>query len=92
MTVAEIVARSLVSEKTVYRKIEKMKQAGLVEVQGKGYKRRIRRVQGADLSKAAEIIGTAGAGDKQRARHKAERAAVGRIQEAYRESLTATKH
>lgn len=89
LTASEIASRSSVPERTVYRKIERMKQAGLVEVQGKGYKRRIRRVQGADLSKAAEIIGTAGAGDKQRARHKAERQAVGRIKEAYLESLTA---
>ena len=92
LTASEIVALSSVPEKTVYRKIEKMQQAGLVEVQGKGYKRRIRRVKDADLSRAAEIIGTAGAGDKQRARHREEREAVGRIQEAYRESLTATKH
>ena len=92
LTVREVSSRSLVNRRTVERKIEPMRKAGLIEVTGKGYRRQLRRVKDADFDKAAEIIGTAGAGDKQRSRHKEERRAIEKVKAAYRESLTATKH
>ena len=92
LSVSEVVRRSGILKRTVNRKIEPMKTAGLIEVKGKGYGRLIRRNMNADLTKAAEIIGTAGTAEKQRARHKAERQAVEKVKVSYRESVNAIKH
>jgi len=92
LSVRDLSALSNINRRTVERKIDPMKRAGLIEVKGKGYGRLIRRIDNADLTKAAEVIGTAGTAEKQRARHKAERQAVEKIRAAYRESVDAVKH
>lgn len=92
LSVSEVVRRSGVIKRTVNRKIDPMERAGLIEVKGKGYGRLIRRIENADLTKAAEVIGTAGTAEKQRAIHKAERQALEKVKTAYRESIQAVKH
>jgi hypothetical protein len=90
--IPEIGTLAGVPRRTVYRKIDVMKQLHLVEVQGKGYAQKVMRAKGANLDAAAELMGTAGAAKKQRALHRNERKAVATIREAYRESLAVVKH
>jgi hypothetical protein len=69
---------------TVYRKIPLMKKAGLIEISGDGYGKKIKAVKDADLNKAAQIVGTAGKGEAEKKKHKKER-------ENYRKYLNKTQ-
>lgn len=75
---------------TIYRKLDDLERSGLVTVHkiGRGRKKRVllKAITGADLDRAAEIIGTAGTLRRQIERHERER-------QAYREyKRRLTKH
>lgn len=74
-SLSEIVALTNINRRTIERKISKMEYAGLIEIKGQLYNRLFRRIENANLNKAAEILGTAGTLKRQRAKHKIERGA-----------------
>jgi hypothetical protein len=80
-SLSEIVALTNINRRTIERKILKMEAAGLIEIHGQLYNRLFRRIENADLDKAAEILGTAGTLKKQKEQHKREREAFEIIKE-----------
>ena len=87
-SLSEIVALTNINRRTIERKISKMEYAGLIEIKGQLHNRLFRRIENADLNKAAEILGTAGTLKRQRAKHKIERGAYRKAFET-KESLIA---
>ena len=87
-TLKEIIALTNFPRRTVHRKLERMQAVGLIEIKGQLYNRLFRRIENADLNKAAEILGTAGTLKRQRAKHKIERGAYKKVFET-KESLIA---
>lgn len=77
--------RARVNIVTVYRKINDLERCGLVTVRKQGRQTILKAVQGADLDRAAEIIGTAGALKRQIERHDRER-------KAYQEYIKRVSH
>jgi hypothetical protein len=67
--------RARVAFRTVYNKINDLERAGLVTVRKQGRQTLLQAVQGADLDRAARIVGTAGALKRQIERHERERTA-----------------
>jgi len=87
-SISELVVLTNINRRTIERKISKMEYAGLIEIKGQLYNRLFRRIENADLNKAAEILGTAGTLKRQRAKHKIERGAYKKAFET-KESLIA---
>lgn len=77
--------RARVNIVTVYRKINDLERCGLLTVEKQGRQTILKAIPGADLDKAAEIIGTAGALRRQIERHERER-------KAYRAYIDRVKH
>ena len=87
-SISELVVLTNINRRTIERKISKMEYAGLIEIKGQLHNRLFRRIENADLNKAAEILGTAGTLKRQRAKHKIERGAYRKAFET-KESLIA---
>ena len=87
-SLSELVVLTNINRRTIERKISKMEYAGLIEIKGQLYNRLFRRIENADLNKAAEILGTAGTLKRQKAKHKIERGAYRKAFET-KESLIA---
>ena len=80
-SLSEIVVLTNINRRTIERKIPKMEAAGLIEIHGQLYNRLFRRIENADLDKAAEILGTAGTLKKQKEQHEREREAFEIVKE-----------
>ena len=80
-SLSEIVDLTNINRRTIERKIPKMEAAGLIEIHGQLYNRLFRRIENADLDKAAEILGTAGTLKKQKEQHEREREAFEIVKE-----------
>jgi len=87
-TLKEIIALTNFPRRTVHRKLERMQAVGLIEIKAHLNGRLFRRIENADLDKAAEILGTAGTLKRQKAKHKIERGAYRKAFET-KESLIA---
>ena len=80
-SLSELVVLTNINRRTIERKIPKMEAAGLIEIHGQLYNRLFRRIENADLDKAAEILGTAGTLKKQKEQHEREREAFEIVKE-----------
>jgi len=76
---------SSVHRQTIDRKLDIMEKAGLIEIKGNEYGKKIKAVKHADLNRAAQIVGTAGKGEAEKRQHKRER-------ENYKAYLNTPRH
>jgi len=77
--------KSKVAQRTIYNKLNDLERAGLVTIRKQGRQTLLKANPGADLEKAAEIIGTAGTLKNQINRHERER-------KAYQNYINKIKH
>ena len=79
LKINEIIQESNLSKTTVYNKLRNMQTCGMVKCDGELWE----AVKGVDLKKAAQILGTAGYGMRQKDKHRRERAAYKLKRESY---------
>jgi len=75
LTISQIANNTGLHQKTIRRKISKMKSAGLITTNSNNHIRNYSIIDNPDIDRAAVILGTAGAGERQRVRHQQERKA-----------------
>ena len=87
LTIIEISKKAGLCLRTVRRKIERMKNASLVQADSEKRNAHYSIVKYPDLDRAAAILGTTGARDKQRDLHQREREAWRLKRKAYSERM-----